>query len=248
MAVNTELLKDIGLTKAEIDVYLILLKSGQATASSVAKSVQMQRPNAYDALKRLIDKGLANYVVKNNVKYFQATDPDKLKDYVDGLKKDLEEKESEVMSLIPQLKGLAPMVKSKISVETYEGKEGMRTVLFDSIRETKKTGKEMLGIGIDNLRIKEQDPIYYERYVREREQADAKSRYIRMEGTKIFAHKDAQIRVLPEEFKSPTATFIYGDKVSVWLWFEVPIVILIDNAEVSDSYRGYFEALWKIAK
>jgi sugar-specific transcriptional regulator TrmB len=248
MKVDIELLRSIGLRKAEIDVYLVLLKSGQLIASDIAKQVQMQRPNAYDALKRLIEKGLANYVIKNNRKYFQATSPDKIKDYMDGLKKNLEEKEKKISSLIPALKGLTPTVRSRISVETYEGKEGMRTVLFDSIRETQRTKKEILGIGINNLRIREQDPIYHKRYTKQREKINAKSRYIIIKGTKIYKHKDAKIKVLPKEFESPTATYIYGNKVSVWLWYDVPVVIVIDSKEVTDSYRSYFEALWKLSK
>ena len=125
------ILEQLGLTKAEKETYLVLLKSGPQIASKVAEQLQIQRPNVYDALDRLIDKGLANYVIKSGKKHFQATSPEKLKDYVDGLKKDLEEKETKVTSLISQLKKLAPLQKSKISVETYEGKEGMRTVLFD---------------------------------------------------------------------------------------------------------------------
>jgi len=185
---NIELLKEIGLTKAETEVYLVLLKSNQIIASEITKQIQMQRPNVYDALERLIEKGLVNYVIKNNLKYFQATQPEKLKDYVNGLKKDLEEKETQVTSLISELKKLAPLQKSKISVETYEGKEGMRTVLFDSLRETQKLKKEILGIGINNLRIIEQDPIYHKRYVNEREKISPKSRYIITEGTKIYVH------------------------------------------------------------
>ena len=78
-------MKEIGLTKAEIDVYLILLKSEQMIASEITKQVQMQRPNVYDALERLIEKGLVNYVIKKNLKFFKATPPEKLRDYMDGL-------------------------------------------------------------------------------------------------------------------------------------------------------------------
>lgn len=248
MEVNRDILRQIGFTKAEIDVYFVLLKSKGLVASEITIQVQMQRPNVYDALDRLIAKGLASYVIKNNVKYFQAVSPEKIKDYVNGLKKDIEDKEKQIIRMIPDLKKLSPLIKSKISVETYEGKEGMRTILFDSVRETRETKKEILGIGINNLRIQKQDPIYFERYARERAKIKAKSRYLISEGTKIFSHKDAEIRILPKELESPTATYIYGNKVTIWLWFDVPIVILIDSEEVSDSYRSYFELLWKQSK
>ena len=143
---------------------------------------------------------------------------------------------------------MAPPAEGKVSVEVYEGKEGMRTVLFDSLKETDRTKKEILGIGINNLRIKQQDPMYFEKYADQREKQKVKSRYIRIEGTEIYAHSKTQMRVLPKEYESPTATYIYGNKVSIWLWFTTPIVIVTDSKEVANSYRSYFEVLWKLAK
>ena len=84
--------------------------------------------------------------------------------------------------------------------------------------------------------------------MKEREKIKAKSRYIVTEGTKINKPKDAKIKIMPKEFKSPTATYIYGNKVSIWLWFYVPTIIVINSKEVADSYRSYFEMLWKTAR
>lgn len=237
---DKDLLRSIGLNKAEIDIYLVLLKSKQLIASEVTKKVEMQRPNVYDALQKLIEKGLVNYVLKSGKKYFQATSPDKLKDYVGGLKNDLEDKEKQVMGLIPDLKKLAPLTKSKISVETYEGKEGMRTVLFDSLR----TKKEILGIGINNKKIRELDSIYHKRYENQRNKLNPKSRYLVAKGVEIFKYKNTKVKTLPKNLESPTATYIYGNKVSIWFWYDTPVVIVIDSKEAADSYRSYFEVLW----
>lgn len=247
-SMDKELLEKVGLTKTEIEVYLTLLQEESMIASKVAKQLQIQRPNVYDALKRLVDKGLASYVIKDKFKYFKATPPEKLMDYVSGLKKELEENEKKVSDLVLDLKKIKPSPAKGFSVEVYEGKEGIRTVLFDSLKETVKTKKEILGIGINNLKIKELDPLNFDRYADERAKIKAKSRYIIIEGTETYQHPNTIVKMLPKHYESPTSTYIYGNKVSIWLWFTIPVVIVIDSKEVAESYRSYFEVLWKLAE
>ena len=58
----------------------------------------------------------------------------------------------------------------------------------------------------------------------------------------------AEIRYLAKNYATPAATNIYGDKVAIINWTEDPLAILINNKEIADSYRKYFEILWKNAK
>ena len=58
----------------------------------------------------------------------------------------------------------------------------------------------------------------------------------------------AEIRFLPKNYATPAATNIYGNKVAIINWTENPLAILINNKEIADSYRKYFEILWKSAK
>jgi hypothetical protein len=48
--------------------------------------------------------------------------------------------------------------------------------------------------------------------------------------------------------KSEATTSIFGDYVSIHILTQKPLVILIKNKEISESYRSHFEVLWKIAK
>jgi len=53
---------------------------------------------------------------------------------------------------------------------------------------------------------------------------------------------------LPEELISPHVIFIYGDKIANVLWSENPFAFVIQNKEIADSYKKYFNFIWKIAK
>jgi hypothetical protein len=57
-----------------------------------------------------------------------------------------------------------------------------------------------------------------------------------------------KFRYIKDEFSSPTTTFIYDDKTAIIVWSETPIATLISSKDVADSYRKYFEMLWKTAK
>ncbi len=50
------------------------------------------------------------------------------------------------------------------------------------------------------------------------------------------------------EFFNPTATHIAGNTICIIIWSAPIIGIIIENREVADAYRKYFNLLWKIAE
>ena len=51
-----------------------------------------------------------------------------------------------------------------------------------------------------------------------------------------------------EEVKSPATTTIYNDKVAIHVLTDKPSIIIIKNKDIAQSYRAYFEFLWKQTK
>jgi len=58
--------------------------------------------------------------------------------------------------------------------------------------------------------------------------------------------KNIQTRYL--DIKSEATTSIFGNYVSIHILTQKPLVILIQNKEVVESYQNHFEVLWKSAK
>ena len=56
------------------------------------------------------------------------------------------------------------------------------------------------------------------------------------------------MKVLPKSYITPAAVNIYGDKTATIVWTEKPIAFVVKSKEYSDSFRSYFNLLWKIAK
>ena len=55
-------------------------------------------------------------------------------------------------------------------------------------------------------------------------------------------------KFLHTDYISPILTLIFGDKIMLGLFSEEPSATLINNKELAETYRQYFESLWKIAK
>lgn len=232
-----KVLKDIGLSEGEIKVYLALLKLGSVPASKIKEETKLHRTTIYDFVEKLLNKGLINYVVKNNIKYYKATHPNKLLEFI-------KEKEENVKGILPALTKLAEFKKEEIKVEVYKGVEGFKTVLNDLLR----IGEDMVAFGVDEVKFKERFPLLMKQYFKKEEDRGINERLLTSEDTEfIFKKKTTNYRFVPKEFFNPTPTIVYGNKIAIIIW-EPLTIILIENPELADSYKKYFEMLWKIAK
>lgn len=243
---DAKILEEIGLAKSEISVYTALLKTGSSKAGVLIKEVSLHRSRVYEAINRLIEKGLVSYVVKNNVKYFQASDPERLLSYIEEQKEKLGEKEEKIKRIIPELKKQSSPLTPNAEAHVLYGKEGFKTMRKDVLKQGKTlyligaVGKEDKAVeyffpGFDKLRVKSKIKM--------------KVLYnLEVKGKPITQLKLMEKRFLPEGYSSPAVINIYGDRVVNVLWKgEVPICFMIINKEIADSYIKWFELIWKTA-
>ena len=108
------ILEEIGLSKRESKLYLALLELGSTTVGPLQKKSGIPSSKIYEILEKLINRGLASYVIVSGRKNFQASDPEEILAIIDERRRIL----SEVM---PQLKLKQQRVKEKQSVEIFEG-------------------------------------------------------------------------------------------------------------------------------
>ena len=77
---NTKSLQEAGLSNTEAKVYLSMLELGPALAGEITKKSAVNRTNVYDALERLIEKGLVTYVLSANRRVFEPVNPERLQE------------------------------------------------------------------------------------------------------------------------------------------------------------------------
>jgi sugar-specific transcriptional regulator TrmB len=233
---DKKILERAGLSKGEIEIYLVLLKLGSSLVSKIAQETGLHRTNIYDTLEKLREKGLVSYVIKENRKYYSASNPDKLLDYI-------KERETEIESILPELKGYLNIPRSESIVEVYKGKEGLKSVLKDILKD----GKDYAVLEEEGY-IQKVLPHFYPQFNAQLNKSKIMVRVLTRDTKNIAKRSLMQIKSLPEFLSFPSATAIYGNKVAIFVWDEPYHAILIKSKQVADSYRSFFEALWKQAK
>lgn len=232
-----EQLKAAGLTENESKIYTTLLEIGPKSASTIAHRTGLHRRVIYDSIDRLIKKGIIGYIVENNKKIFQASNPMRILEIV-------KEKEQALDKVMPQMMALFNQERDKVRQETnfYKGINGLKSVFEDQLSE----GKEILILGASQQAY-ELLGIYFHWFDKKRQEKKIRTKIIFNSPNKLKIPL-SEIRYLPKEYSSNMAINIYADKVAIILWKkDKPIAILIKDQEIADGYRKHFELMWKIS-
>lgn len=235
-------LEQLGLTKNQSLVYISLLKLGSTTAQNIIKESGLHRSRVYDSLERLQELGLVSFVVKDFKKYFQAAKPEKLLDYV-------EEKKEIVNQILPELKKLEGMKKEEINASIYKGKEGIKTIHSEMLKE----GKEVYVLGAKGMIFREL-PYFIPHFEKERIKKKIKFKLIYDKKEVKEFEKDVikrklfEGKSLPSGFESNSVVNIFGNKVAIVLWKDYPSGFMIDNKDIADSFRKWFELIYRQLK
>lgn len=242
-------LEELGLSKGEVKVYLALFDLKEGTKYSIAKVADVSASKVYEILDKLIKKGLVTSVIKNNVKHFHPANPHKLEEYVKLKKEEVKKEESIVNNLIPLLTSKLAHSEEQTKVEVFEGVNGMRSIL-STIEKEFDSKHEWAAMGIRSGK-KETFNNIVEVFHRNRASKGVVAKMLFTDKNTDFYKslqklKHTQIKVLEQftpagitTYKNKTAIFYYGDK---------PSFILITNEGIAQSFREFFNGLWKIAK
>jgi sugar-specific transcriptional regulator TrmB len=232
-------LQDIGLSENQTIIYLALLELGSATAGEITNKSHVNRTNVYDALERLLEKGLVSYVIQANKKYFEAKDPNSLISFLEFKEKNIRNKKSNLKKILPEIRAKRALNKEPQEATIYKGKRGLQSITEEIIKEA----KELLVFGAEG-NFKEIFKHYFDQWHLKRKQAKIK--------LKIIYNKDlkrsfpySEIRINKNMDKTPATTWIYNDKIVIVVWSKEPLATMIRSKEVVESYKSVFNQMWK---
>ena len=232
-------LRDLGFTDNEVKIYLTLLRIGRGKAGRISKESSLERTSTYNALKKLQERGLVSYVIEANRKVFAVAEPNKILDM-------FKEKEERAKLIIPKLEQLKKAEQEKENILKFRGYAGIKTVLNDILKKC-KDGEEHYIIGSEG-QLSERMPIFAEIFVARKDKKKLRARVLLRKGRfSDIRSKYAKVRFLPQDVQSQSVTNIYGDKVAIILWSEIPEAIIIDDKSTAETYKSYFEFMLKNA-
>ncbi|MEW5897060.1 MAG: helix-turn-helix domain-containing protein [Nanoarchaeota archaeon] len=250
---NLQDLRRIGLTEGEIKVYEAVLELGECTKTALAKKSGIAPSNIYDVTNRLIEKGIISKVEKNGIAHFSPANPKRILDFLEQKEKEIEQEKDFVKEILPTLLLKFQEVKEKINVEVFQGWNGLKTV-FEDLLEECETGDKNYVFGASRGEAEKQADAFFLKYSRLREKKGIITRIIfneelrrRRERIGFFlSSKQYLVKFLSQS--TPAEIMLYKHKSCIIILTKEPLVIRITSKEVTDSFRQYFEVMWKEAK
>lgn len=245
------LVKEAGLTEGEAKVYLALLKLGQSTTGPIVEESKVANSIIYRILEGLIKKGLASYIIKEKTKYFSAAEPNKIIEYLDDRKQKIEENKEKIADMVPNLLALG-MIKDKTTVQVYEGFKGIQTAYEHYYLKLKK-GDKFYCWGVYPIQ-EEKYHLYWQKDHIRRGKLGVDVDMLFNKGTdpEILinrnSYKGCDTRYMPSDMKTPAWFMVYKDTSVIFLQTEKPVAVEIINQEIADSFKAYYDDLWKRSK
>ena len=248
---DTRILEEVGLTKSEIKVYLALIELGSTSKGPLVKKARITSSKIYEIMDKLIEKGLASYILKNKVRYFKAASPRRILDYLKEKKENISKQEISLKKLLPSLEKEHESLREEINAEIFIGWRGIETV-FEDILNTLNKGDIDYVFGAS----KGTNPIitrrFFDKYIRKTKEKGIKIKVIFNEDSREYYNKakapKSHIKAKYLRQATPSEINIYDNKVIIIILSESPIGIMIKGKEVASSFKQYFDTMWNIAK
>lgn len=242
--------ESLGLSPNEAKIYESLVEQGESSISSIALHAKIHRRNTYDAVRRLIDKGLCFEIFSSKESSYNAVDPDKLTEL-------LKEKEQELGEILPALKEKFGKRLAPEEAYIYRGLEGQKNIWRDVLR----VGADSYFIGAKGGWF--EPNLTSSRHAFFKEANRKKIKFIQLFDQEI---KEAapnfpkhfpgilEYRFLPKGYSTNSAIHIFGDYVVTYSGLKPlkisddQVFFVIRSKSLAESYKTWFWYMWKQSK
>ncbi len=245
---NSETLQRLGLSNNEIRVYDSLFDLGRSTTGPIIQRTGIANSRVYASLASLVARGLVSYQVKNNVRHYQAELPEHL---LENIERDREE----LIALSQSLRKRVVQKKERNETSVYEGRYGFKKAFLKHIEECER-GEMISFIGyssrttVTSRELRE----FFKGLDKIQVHKKMKSRFLLDRGIYNAVMRDKakvpgyEYRYLPTGYFNPASINISKREVMLSVWGKSPMVMVIHNPVVRESFAQNFEYLWRTAK
>ncbi len=246
----TEIYESLGLSPNEAKIYESLIGTGESGISAISVNAKIHRRNAYDAIHRLIDKGLVFEIFSSGENKYNAVDPDKLTEL-------LSEKQTSLQKILPELKHKFKHRLAPEEAYIYRGLEGQKNIWRDVLR----VGQENFVVGAKGGWLEPKLEASREAFFKEAARKKIKFH-------QIFDHEiktlnpafvktwpgNLEYRYLPKEYSTNSIIHVFGDYVITYSGLELfklkedTVFFILHSKGLADSYRKWFWFMWNLSK
>jgi sugar-specific transcriptional regulator TrmB len=182
-------------------------------------------------------RGVVSTYFENKRTVYVPEDPKRIIDY-------FAEKQEVARNVVTKLKQQNSAQNSQ-TIKLFRGYKGAKSV-FQEILDICKRGSTYYVLGSQG-QFSEHMQNYAQLFSKLKIEKGIRTKMLRR------THKDkvgklTDYKIVPSDVDSPATINIYAGKVSIFIWEEVPQVIVIDNPQVARTFENYFKFMWKHAR
>jgi HTH-type transcriptional regulator, sugar sensing transcriptional regulator len=248
---DEKILEKIGLTPGEVKVYLTLLKLKTTTTGPLVEESHISKSKAYEILERLTKKGIVSQIKEDGIKHFQATEPRRLLALYEEKEAEMHANKKLLQQTLPELEASYHAITEKQEISVFRGYNGLKSIFMDIIA-TLNTEEEYLVFCA--VEPPESFKGFLKEFSEQRIRKKIKEKIIcndQMSKTylqQLMKESPIEVKTIFPEFNTPAVFNLYGNKTALLLWSKAPLGIIIENSEITNSFRQYQTVLWNLGK
>jgi len=252
----------IGLTREEIAVILYVAENNETKVASISNKLKISRSSLYRLIDSLEQKGLIKKVLTTQGNNITLSNLENLKNQIEERKQEIEQQLNGFEELTNSILALKKLNKPSPEVRYFEGKEGIRQIIWDTLKSkntircyTNAIRKEIVGakwltdycLRFVNNNLDEKvlgDQIYAENSY---QPYGGRQKYY-LPVIEYFRRSDERILNIPF-LKIKGEIYIYNNIFSFYTWEgEKLIGAEIQSEFISLTQSSIFDVIWNMTK
>lgn len=250
LAILPEILKKIGLSEAEKNVYLTGLALGPALASALAEKSNVSRPLVYHALNELLEKGLVSKIGPKHGALFTVESPTRIKEVINRKHRELSSMDEEIDQVIRAFDVMSRVEqKAAVRVRFYNGTEGLKNIAAEVLDLAPEKIRSMANIP-NILDAMQMEKAFLKYWFTELEKRGTKSlslwshRFV----DENFRSARRELRIAPADITFSSNLLIYGDRIALFSGSRRIHAVVIEGGEFAQTMSMLFDQVWKKSK
>ena len=227
-----------------------MIPLGKSSSGPIMKKTGISSSKIYLILEKLIQKGIVSFVLENNVKKFQVTNPKNLVDFIKKKQEELEKIKKQTEDFALELsKNLGNYEEE--SAQIYKGYAGLR-VAFQNIIDELEKGDDYLAFSFSEDEYSKKVMVFFKNLHPQRIEKGIKTKILvspKIKKTFLkYFKKKRNFNFKFVKLALPSALTIGKNRIILTLWGENPIAFEIKSKRAASKYSDFFYEMWKQAR
>jgi len=240
----------LGLSEKEALVYLASLESGPLTAQDLSRRSNVNRATTYVMIETLAARGMMSTFMKGKRRFFVAESPERLLSILRLQRKEIEEKEEELKSLLPRLQALHNTGTEKPVIRYMEGEQAVEFIRTESEKGEAEGAESIEIVPIDDVDkfFDHKDQLKHYKVL---ESTGKKIKTLVVSENPehvLLEHFHGDVRILPYNKFPIHAEITVKKEVTNFLVYKTSLLaVQLKSEKIADAMRAIFELAWESA-